>query len=932
MKWTKTGFEEFSKGTMGNAGQNLYVSANGILQRIFHFDLNADGYPDIAIANGYSVNETPDLHVYDSLEQAEPLSLPSNGSFDAIFADLNGNGTEDLIVACQYNGVHSDVSAIVYFGSELGLCEKYKMELFVPNATGVTVGDYDGKGKLSVAFSSGDVTRVFWQDDYGLEGSNFKDLNISAFSFASGDLDGDGYDDLYVMHRETGELAIYWGGEDGINPQRKTIFGTPVSFSTYTKGVSASKGSKASRYFGWQCAVLPLHNETVVFRVEDGTAVFESFTKNRQCQEVFRVKLTDPQERNFASEVYFAGNGPMHACVGDLRNDGSKDIVITCATYFDKIDDMLVLWESDHYALEKATRIPIRAARTASIGPVGNCGKNYLFVAQSSKLNELDITTAVFSFDKDKTVHEERLIHCHSPARLISGKTYSDGRYQLAVINHKGGLQLGFEQVYVYLGDEDGYTPNRRLEFPGFTVTDTFMCDFYDNGRPDLLLVNCAESATSLAPGSVIYFNGPEGFNVESRKAFLNSEWTHGAVVADFRKCGYLDIITGGVASRELMFFEGGPNGYDFEHPRILVLGPDPEEYLKKIAGLPWQKKRTLLTPQIQQKYAGIRWMFAADLNGDGWLDLVVSQVYGRHSFILWGGPDGFSADNMQEIACEGMTSANAADLNGDGYLDLICACNAVPTHPIPQEAGKMVIYWGGPNGFSEQRKTELPCPCCDLPTVQDFNRDGLLDIYATSYTNGRFRDIDSKIYFQSKDGMFHRNNFQTIFNHSGCGSLAGDFNNDGYIDLVVANHSTYGNRMNMSCVYWGGEDGINEQWKTELPGRGPRGFSSIDIGNVMDRSDSEYYISEGYQIPDGLKVKSASWVSENGIKNWVNIQLRCANTWEALECAQWSRSFTLGDDLSSLNLRGIIQYKLELGAKCGCGTPRVSEVTIEFA
>lgn len=98
MKWVKKGFEDFSKGTMGNAGQNLYVSANGVLQRIFHFDLNADGYPDIAIANGYSVNETPDLHIYDSLEQTEPLSLPSNGSFDAIFADLNGNGTEDLIV------------------------------------------------------------------------------------------------------------------------------------------------------------------------------------------------------------------------------------------------------------------------------------------------------------------------------------------------------------------------------------------------------------------------------------------------------------------------------------------------------------------------------------------------------------------------------------------------------------------------------------------------------------------------------------------------------------------------------------------------------------------------------------------------------------------------------------------------------------------
>ena len=30
--WKKSGFNDFSKGTFGNGGQNLYVSANGVLQ------------------------------------------------------------------------------------------------------------------------------------------------------------------------------------------------------------------------------------------------------------------------------------------------------------------------------------------------------------------------------------------------------------------------------------------------------------------------------------------------------------------------------------------------------------------------------------------------------------------------------------------------------------------------------------------------------------------------------------------------------------------------------------------------------------------------------------------------------------------------------------------------------------------------------------
>lgn len=49
MKWSKNCFEELMKGTMGNGGQDLYVSANNVLQRIFQYDVNMDGYLDLFI-------------------------------------------------------------------------------------------------------------------------------------------------------------------------------------------------------------------------------------------------------------------------------------------------------------------------------------------------------------------------------------------------------------------------------------------------------------------------------------------------------------------------------------------------------------------------------------------------------------------------------------------------------------------------------------------------------------------------------------------------------------------------------------------------------------------------------------------------------------------------------------------------------------------
>ena len=161
MDWIKNSFEEFSKGTFGNGGQNIYASANGVLQRIFNFDLNGDGYFDLPLANSHSMWECPPLHIYDSLGQEKPLELPSQGSFDAVFTDLTGDGTDDLVVACQHNGVHDDVSAMIYYGSEIGLSEKYCQEIRVPSSFGVVAGDFNGCGKKALAFICGQKIRIF---------------------------------------------------------------------------------------------------------------------------------------------------------------------------------------------------------------------------------------------------------------------------------------------------------------------------------------------------------------------------------------------------------------------------------------------------------------------------------------------------------------------------------------------------------------------------------------------------------------------------------------------------------------------------------------------------------------------------------------------------------------------------------------------------
>ena len=907
--WVTEGFEAFRRGTFGNAGQNLYVSRAGVLQRIYQYDLDKNGYFDLVFANCQDHHESAPSYVY-ALDGRRIATLPAQGSRSGLVADLNGDGIQDVVIAGFVNLLTPFTATEVYYGQPDGSYdERCHIRLQAPQTVDCRCGRFDGSQRPSIAFAMPkyEIVRIYGQSELGFEWAKFTDLKIAADLIAAGDFDGDGFDDLACRKDKSTATTIYWGGRNGLDVTSKTevpeVSADEILDENAEKGFASELEEKfpAQRLLevvdwnGRKCFTLSTGRKYIFFTADKGRKVSRA--------------LELPVIMGVA------------AATGDFNADGLTDVAVA-SQVGDPEDKTLQnswIWLNSADGFKEGNRIAVRTRSASSVhamdGKVlfGQCAADGMYTNDA----------LLFSFEGGRFNPEPKRFEGED-TRRVSLFRNARGEPCVALVNHFARHANGYDKTYIYWGRKNGYDANDMTPVPSWCAVDSVSADIDDDGWVELIVCNNSENSLDKDPGHHVHHFGPNGFDL-SKSYTLRTDVGWGAMVADFNRDGYLDVFTVCDHWNGLAMFTGGPDG--LKRTKDCILFPPEGEDLPGAAVDKASLPRT--RRNLKRKNNGrARWPIAVDLNGDGWLDVAVPVIKDR-SYVLWGGPDGFDPVRKQDFASYMSSGVRTADLDRNGYPDLIFGGHTIwasGKEPDRQPHHSYLnIYWNGPDGLAESRKCILHADAASNMCVGDFNDDGWLDIFAGSYQSEVNRDVPSFIYWNRR-GSFSFADRQDLSTHSVSGCIAADFDQDGRVDLAVANHKLFGDHKGYSEVWWNGAEGFLPSRTTKLPTCGPHGMSAIEPGNQLTRGPEEYYYSEPYHADRDLTVKGAEVVADCPQKTWVKLLVRSAATRDALEGAEWREPAGV-----SVAKGGFLQYRLELGATLSLSTPRVTKVKLEF-
>ncbi len=325
--------------------------------------------------------------------------------------------------------------------------------------------------------------------------------------------------------------------------------------------------------------------------------------------------------------VAAGGKTPFGVVAADFNGDKRVDLAVSNVTS----DALALLLANPNGGFVAATQLPAgRAPRGVVAADLNRDGHMDLVVATA-----IGNTVEVFLGDGRGGATRKQYLARLAPFNVAVADLNRDGSLDLVVANESNIKALtGKGEISVLLGDGRGGFAAQRILEGGTNPADVTVADLNADGLPDLAVVNWKSQDISLFLG-----HGDGTFTLAPAIAYGGSP-AYSLAVGDLNQDRQPDLAVGDLDGVVYLLTNSGAGNF------------------------------TLAERLVAQP--GVRCVIAADLNGDGRLDLATANTAADSVTVFLAKPVGGFEQPYHVRVGQRPRVVSAADLNGDGRTDLV--------------------------------------------------------------------------------------------------------------------------------------------------------------------------------------------------------------------------------------------------------------------